>query len=302
MPVCPIRMKIFDEDEDGIIDALESTLLDSDNDGVVDQEDPANDNPCIPNNTNSLCDTDGDGISDGDEIANGTDPLDGCDPNLTPDCDPEDIDIAISKKVDKEVALIGDELVFTITLTNLSMTKVLGVKIDEMIASGFDYVSSTATLGTYKVDDGIWEIFELPPSEEHILDITVIVLENGSYDNTASLLESFPMDGDTTNNSDSVSVQVDRPTNNDCGFLFNQFSPNADGINDALTINCIENFPDNTLEIFDRYGNSVYEAKNYDNSWTGTGKNGDLPKGTYFYLLNLNDGSEIRKGWIQIVR
>jgi len=67
-------------------------------------------------------------------------------------------------------------------------------------------------------------------------------------------------------------------------------------------INCIENFPGNTLEIFDRYGNSVFEAVNYDNSWDGTGNNGELPNGTYFYILNLGDGSEPTKGWLQIIR
>ena len=41
----------------------------------------------------------------------------------------------------------------------------------------------------------------------------------------------------------------------------------------------------------------------YDSSWDGTGKNGDLPKGTYFYVLDLNgDGTDVLKGWIQIVR
>lgn len=292
----------LDEDNDGIIDALDSDILDSDEDGVVDQEDPANNNPCIPDNTIGLCDTDGDGISDGDEIADGTDPLDACDPNLTPDCEPADIDLAVTKRADTEVARVGDEVVFTITLTNLSASRVLGIRIDEVIASGFQFVSSTATIGSYNVDEGVWDIFELLPEEEHVLDITVIILPSGNYENTASLLASFPNDGDDTNNEETVSIEVNVPTTDECGFIFNQFSPNGDGINDFLTINCITELPGNTLEIFDRYGNMVFSARDYDNSWAGTGRNGDLPKGTYFYLLNLNDGTEIRQGWIQIIR
>lgn len=292
----------LDEDEDGIIDALDSNVLDSDMDGVVDQLDPANDNPCIPDNTIGLCDTDNDGISDGDEIADGTDPFDACDPNLTPDCQPADIDLSVEKIADKETVIVGDEVVFTITLSNLSMNRVLGIQISEVIASGFQYISDQASIGTYNRDDGIWEIFEIAPLAIHTLEITVEVLENGDYDNTANLLESFPNDGDMSNNEATITINVGKPTNGDCGFLFSQFSPNGDGINDFLKINCIEQFPGNTLEIFDRYGNNVYRAKNYDNSWNGTGKNGNLPKGTYFYLLNLADGTEVKKGWIQIIR
>jgi hypothetical protein len=41
----------------------------------------------------------------------------------------------------------------------------------------------------------------------------------------------------------------------------------------------------------------------YDSSWDGTGKNGAVPKGTYFYILDLHgDGAEVVKGWIQIIR
>lgn len=99
----------LDSDGDGIIDALESSIIDTDGDGVMDQNDPANTDPCIPNPNAGPCDqdgdgltntdeatngtnptnpdTDGDGINDGTEITNGTNPLDPCDPpNATPAC------------------------------------------------------------------------------------------------------------------------------------------------------------------------------------------------------------------------
>ncbi|MEO1548586.1 MAG: gliding motility-associated C-terminal domain-containing protein [Bacteroidota bacterium] len=63
-----------------------------------------------------------------------------------------------------------------------------------------------------------------------------------------------------------------------------------------------EEFENNSLEVFDRYGNSVFQTNNYDSTWDGTGDDGQLPKGTYFYVLDLGDDSEPQKGWIQIIR
>ncbi len=415
---------------DGIIDALDSNILDEDNDGVVDQLDPANTNPCLPDNTNNLCDTDGDGISDGQEIADGTDPLDACDPNLTPDCEPAPIDLEITKVVDNENGVVGEQVFFTVTANNLSDSKILGIKIAELLESGFEYVSHEASLGSYNVEAGQWEIFEMTALQSATLNITVNIVEGGVYTNTAELLESFPVDGTPANDSATVTVNVDlpegvdlvleksalsarpligdevvftikvtnksiedtvsqiqirdvisedggfvyrthetalgtydpttgiwivpelvkdqealltltvqvpnegtftntaklirsspvdgNPANNEAtaevrvslptpaedGFVFNQFSPNNDGTNDFLKIKGIGTFGNTSIEIFNRYGNRVFEDRNMtdDNVWDGTWENKEVPDGTYYYLLDLGDGTEIRKGWIQLIR
>lgn len=278
---------------------VDDCVVDTDNDGLTDGEEITLGTD--PNNP----DTDGDGINDGDEVMNGTDPLDACDPNLTLDCNPEDIDFSLEKIVDNDRPFEGDQIVFTLTLTNLTQDRILNMRVNEPInpSLGFIYVSHTASKGTYNVTDGIWEITELVEAEEiNTLEITVEVPNEGTYENVATLLESFPNDGNEANNEASVTLTVIARSSDECGFLFNQFSPNGDGTNDLLRINCIELFPNNTIEIYDRYGNKVFEARGYDNTWDGTGNNGDLPKGTYFYILDLGDGSEIRKDWIQIIR
>ena len=61
----------LDGDGDGIIDALDSAVADADGDGVVDQQDPANVNPCIPNQESEACrsaDHDGDGVLDAQDL------------------------------------------------------------------------------------------------------------------------------------------------------------------------------------------------------------------------------------------
>jgi gliding motility-associated-like protein len=260
----------LDGDGDGIIDALDSNILDTDNDGVVDQVDPANTDACIP--------------------------------NISAACT---IDLQLEKSVNKANPSEGSEIVFTITLTNLSQITVTDVVINDLVGeqvNGFQYVSNSASNGSYDEVTGRWSLMAMAPDEVARLNITVTVPGEGTFLNTVSLVSSFPEDGNSTNNTSTVSVEVDPRSSDEPGFIFNQFSPNGDGINDLLRIKDISDYPNNTLEIFDRYGNQVFAVTGYDNTWAGEGKNGQLPKGTYFYILDLGDGSEVRKGWIQIIR
>ncbi len=77
----------------------------------------------------------------------------------------------------------------------------------------------------------------------------------------------------------------------ECGgiVIFNGFSPNGDNINDNFIIRGIEGFRESRLQIYNRWGNRVHDVVNYQNDWRGTWDGKDLPDGTYFYILNLND-------------
>lgn len=86
------------------------------------------------------------------------------------------------------------------------------------------------------------------------------------------------------------------------------FSPNGDGVNDYFVITNIEQYPNNHILIFNRWGNKVYEGKPYMNQWDGRNYfgakvGGDLlPVGTYFYILDLGNGSKIKKGFVYLNR
>ncbi len=86
------------------------------------------------------------------------------------------------------------------------------------------------------------------------------------------------------------------------------FSPNKDGANDVLIIKNLHQYPNNKILIFNRWGNKVWEAGPYLNDWDGTNQFGvtvggeNLPVGTYFYILELGDGSEAYKGYIYLNR
>jgi gliding motility-associated-like protein len=73
--------------------------------------------------------------------------------------------------------------------------------------------------------------------------------------------------------------------------IFNGFSPNDDGFNEHFHITGITRYPQSELEIYNRWGNLVYNKIGYQNDWLGTWGENPLPDGTYFYILRLNNGS-----------
>ncbi|TDI71757.1 MAG: gliding motility-associated C-terminal domain-containing protein, partial [Bacteroidetes bacterium] len=93
--------------------------------------------------------------------------------------------------------------------------------------------------------------------------------------------------------------------------VFDAFSPNGDGINDSWVIQGITQFPNNHVQIFNRWGNLVYQVRGYDNTanvWQGQstegivfGKN-EVPDGGYFYVINLGDGSKRISGFVVVRR
>ncbi len=65
-------------------------------------------------------------------------------------------------------------------------------------------------------------------------------------------------------------------------------TPNGDGFNDVWVVEGITGYKQNSVQIFDKWGDKVYDKGNYQNDWNGTGKSGLLPDGTYYYLVKLN--------------
>lgn len=82
------------------------------------------------------------------------------------------------------------------------------------------------------------------------------------------------------------------------------FTPNGDGINDTWKINNIERHPNSVVRVFNRWGDEVFYAKGYNNSWDGTlkGTGKQLPDGVYYFQIYL-DGLTLEKdGWLYITK
>lgn len=82
-------------------------------------------------------------------------------------------------------------------------------------------------------------------------------------------------------------------------FIPQGISPNNDGKNDVFDLS---NFRVTKLEIFNRYGSSVYEKTYYVDEWFGQSNDGnELPVGTYFYSIEFEDRPR-ETGWVYVQR
>jgi gliding motility-associated-like protein len=73
----------------------------------------------------------------------------------------------------------------------------------------------------------------------------------------------------------------------------NGFSPNGDSDNEYFVVHGIDAYPDNTILVYNRWGNLVYELDGYNNEWNGDNMNGEpLPDATYFVVLTVRINGE----------
>ncbi len=110
---------------------------------------------------------------------------------------------------------------------------------------------------------------------------------------------------------DTALVYIDVKESTNCSKIPKVITPNGDGFNDYFYIFCIDTglFPNNSLIVFNQWGDKVYEAAPYINSqqdgWYGTldGEAGkDLPDGTYYYIFKPSQSEPAIKGVLTIFR
>lgn len=82
-------------------------------------------------------------------------------------------------------------------------------------------------------------------------------------------------------------------------FIPDGFSPNGDGVNDVFVIPDIDFlYPDYSIEIFNRYGNRMYQGGKDKPGWDGINyeakgiSGGIAPNGVYFYVIHFNKDSK----------
>jgi len=88
--------------------------------------------------------------------------------------------------------------------------------------------------------------------------------------------------------------------------LTNVITPNGDGINDVIDYTALANKQNLIFNIFDRYGNKVFQADRFNNyTWDGTIGGKKVPTGTYWYSVTWNENNKKNtpikySGWVMV--
>ena len=112
------------------------------------------------------------------------------------------------------------------------------------------------------------------------------------WDDSTQLMTVQVEDDDNCIDFDTVLITVDDRFD-DTPFIPEGITPNADGVNDFWYIRWLRNYPDNEVIIVNRWEDVVYKAAPYKNDWYGTFNGKNLPEGTYYYILKINENGHL---------
>jgi gliding motility-associated-like protein/uncharacterized repeat protein (TIGR01451 family) len=179
---------------------------------------------------------------------------------------------------------VGDILNYTITVTNTGNVTLYQITVTDVLTGLITTIESLAPDSTTDYTQNY------TVTQEDIVRgfVTNIARANGFTPNELPI-------------SDDDSATVEAAIVLGCGTItvHNAFSPNGDGINELFVIENIEDsicYPENTVEIYNRWGVLVFETKGYNNvskvfdgtsqGRTTISQSSGLPTGVYFYILN----------------
>ncbi|MEY4273200.1 MAG: hypothetical protein RL638_148, partial [Bacteroidota bacterium] len=275
----------LDSDNDGISDAVEAgkdpiNPVDTDKDGTPDYRDLDSDNDGIPDSVEGAKDTDGDGIddfrdsdSDNDGISDADEA--GRDPKRPVDSDGDGI--PDYRDLDSDNDGIPDAVEGKRDTDGDSNPDYLDLDSDNDGYSDKHEAGANPANPADTDKDGLPDYRDLDSDADGITD----ALEDDL--NYGALLDC---------DKDGIENRID-PDQCDT-FTPQGISPNGDGQNDVLIIPGILRMGNNTLTIYNRWGNIVYQKDNYQNDWGGqtdrsfslTSEDNLLPDGTYYYVID----------------
>ena len=86
----------------------------------------------------------------------------------------------------------------------------------------------------------------------------------------------------------------------DCLFIADAITPNADGINDRWVVGGLEFFPQSEVEVFNRWGQLLFRSKPGTTWWDGTFNGALLPASDYYYVITVFPGAEPITGTVTL--
>ena len=199
----------------------------------------------------------------------------------------------------------GDNLFFNVTVQPENGTFTFNSD------GAFTYVPEFAYEGTVTFTYEVCDDGDPALCDTGIITISIATGDSDG-DGTLDNEEDENGDGDPTNDDCDADGTADYLDSDECINLLTQIviTPNGDQINNFMKISYIDNFPDNHVVVFNRWGNKVWEIFGYSNlnsskQFTGDTNergNGSLPDGTYYYVIDLGNGGTPKKGFVVIKR
>lgn len=113
--------------------------------------------------------------------------------------------LSIVKSVNNATPRVGSTITFSLTAKNLGLATATGVSVNDVLPTGYEFVSATTATGTYNNATSIWTIGSLSNGSTVTLDIKVKVKPTGNYLNTA-IISSTQKDPDPSDNEDTETI------------------------------------------------------------------------------------------------
>ncbi|MGB7345046.1 MAG: SdrD B-like domain-containing protein [Pirellulaceae bacterium] len=111
---------------------------------------------------------------------------------------PQLVDLALTKSINNASPNVGDQIAFTLGLTNDGPSTATGVQVTDLLPTGLNFVSAIPTVGTYNAGNGIWEIGTIPAGATPTLVINATVGNSRGATNTAEVTAVDQPDVDST--------------------------------------------------------------------------------------------------------
>ncbi len=199
----------------------------------------------------------------------------------------------------------GDLVYLNFSIENTSDRISRDISVQIAITEGTFIEAYSQKLGTYDESRGLWQLPQLQAKESATLSFSLLMNADQDIDFQAFIFNvgSISME----NKASTIQGEI-KWVEEDCLVVFNDFSQTEKGRKRGLYADCATEYPNNFLQVFDRWGALVYEKENYDNSWTGKrhpkftkfGRE-ELLEGTYYYVLSFPESDRAEKtGWIYI--
>ncbi|WP_143959442.1 DUF7507 domain-containing protein [Litoribacter populi] len=211
------------------------------------------------------------------------------------------VDLSITKTSFNKEILEGDAFEYEIEVTNIGSETAHMVIVTDVLPSKVSYLGFSHTADfdaqiTVQVNgqEVQWQVDRIPAGGTLTFTLEVKANNKGIIINEVEVT-SREEDVDPTNNKARDENEIAEI------FFPNVITPGGDGKNDFFTIKGLDKFIQNDLTIFNRYGDHIYEATNYQNNWNAPGLN----SGTYYYVIKSTDSNgqqTIFKGWIQVIK